>query len=487
MDAGRPGEPTAGAEIETAITPRPAAAGNSARAVRVKLVGLAKAGLNGRTGTRTRFIPEEGRYLVVLDRVGGDGEAVVRTPKKKIKVKPENLEEIGADGLAAAAAAAASASGRSIKALSSSSSSSSTSSTPSSSSSSSSSSSVPSAGRGGESTHGASAPATAPADPVVPIAHLTVDTAAPPLGTGGSGATVYAGSADIHGLRMPVAVKVFPNAIFDGPASEARVAKVRAEYLQMRQAAVASPAGICQVFGLVDDPTHRLCIVMRRYSHTLLSEIEATASGLELNRALETGLQIAQSVASLQAPPSSLVYRDLKPANVLIDAQTRRAVLSDFGLSHVLLDSIGFSNSSDGGVGAGTPAYMSPEQVGAVDLENAEEDAKITFKSDSWTFGATMVHMLTGKSPWFGVRVHRIYGKLSQRKSPPYSLPESLPGEPTPHPVAASPRPCGLGWFFFSPLSTVSYTHTPLDFFRLLTSTLYCTYAHNTSQRRWAC
>ncbi|MGE0128849.1 MAG: protein kinase [Blastocatellales bacterium] len=82
-----------------------------------------------------------------------------------------------------------------------------------------------------------------------------------------------------------------------------------------------------------------------------------------------------------QEPP--IIYRDLKPANLMIDARTNRVMLVDFGIAR-------FVASTQKGVTAiGTMGYAPPELFAG----NVEK------RSDIYSLGATMFHLLTGQDP----------------------------------------------------------------------------------------
>ena len=78
-----------------------------------------------------------------------------------------------------------------------------------------------------------------------------------------------------------------------------------------------------------------------------------------------------------------LVHRDVKPANILIDASGRPCV-ADFGLA--LKD----EDFGKGGGLAGTPAYMSPEQARG-------EGHRVDGRSDIFSLGVVVYELLTGK------------------------------------------------------------------------------------------
>lgn len=82
-----------------------------------------------------------------------------------------------------------------------------------------------------------------------------------------------------------------------------------------------------------------------------------------------------------QKPP--IIYRDLKPANLMIDDKTGRVMLVDFGIARVV-------RPTEKGVTAiGTMGYAPPELFAG----------KVETRSDIYSLGATMFHMLTGADP----------------------------------------------------------------------------------------
>jgi serine/threonine protein kinase len=74
-------------------------------------------------------------------------------------------------------------------------------------------------------------------------------------------------------------------------------------------------------------------------------------------RAIELGVQLAQALEA--AHRAGVVHRDLKPSNVLVDAAGQVRIL-DFGLALRDVVSVSVSHSAKG---AGTPAFMAPEQL----------------------------------------------------------------------------------------------------------------------------
>src|SRR5439155_18071644 len=105
---------------------------------------------------------------------------------------------------------------------------------------------------------------------------------------------------------------------------------------------------------------------------------------------------MADVAAGLAAAHRRKVYhRDIKPNNIVLDGETGRAMVLDFGISAAYSSrrqSIG-RRLTDEGMYLGTPTYMSPEQA------NAEE---VTGKSDEDSLGVLAFELLVGLPPFEG-------------------------------------------------------------------------------------
>uniref|UniRef100_A0A0E0IW20 Protein kinase domain-containing protein n=1 Tax=Oryza nivara TaxID=4536 RepID=A0A0E0IW20_ORYNI len=96
--------------------------------------------------------------------------------------------------------------------------------------------------------------------------------------------------------------------------------------------------------------------------------------------------------------PHPVVHGDLKPGNILLDANLQ-SKLSDFGISRLLLESsVTGSDAHYTSRPMGTPAYMDPEFFATGEL---------TPQSDTYSFGVTIMRLLTGRAPLRLIRTVR--------------------------------------------------------------------------------
>jgi len=132
---------------------------------------------------------------------------------------------------------------------------------------------------------------------------------------------------------------------------------------------------------------------------------------LDARRAAEAVRDAARAIAVAHA--AGIVHRDLKPQNLMIDGAGHVHVM-DFGLARRVE---GGESLTQTGVTLGTPAYMSPEQARG---ERADE------RSDVYSLGATLYHVLTGRPPFEGATVIAILRDVLEREPRPTGARQEL-------------------------------------------------------------
>jgi len=106
----------------------------------------------------------------------------------------------------------------------------------------------------------------------------------------------------------------------------------------------------------------------------------------------------------------NVVHRDIKPDNILLDEDTGRAMVTDFGIARALTDK-NDSRLTATGMAIGTPAYMSPEQsAGESDIDG---------RSDLYSLGVVGYQMASGELPFNAPNTPSMLVKhLSERPVP---------------------------------------------------------------------
>ncbi len=105
----------------------------------------------------------------------------------------------------------------------------------------------------------------------------------------------------------------------------------------------------------------------------------------------------------------SVIHRDIKPDNILLEGTRGRVMVTDFGIAKALSTASG-ATLTGVGVAIGTPAFMSPEQ--------AAGERNIDGRSDLYSLGVVTYQMLTGKLPFNAPSVAGILMKQITEAAP---------------------------------------------------------------------
>jgi len=133
---------------------------------------------------------------------------------------------------------------------------------------------------------------------------------------------------------------------------------------------------------------------------------------IPLRQTLDIVYQVAEGLA--YAHQRGIVHRDIKPANIMV-TKDGVAKIMDMGLAKWTRGER-FHDPTRPGFTVGSPAYMSPEQV----LEPESLDGR----TDIYSLGATLFHMLTGRPPHLGRDAQEVMVKIVKSE---VNYPEEMP------------------------------------------------------------
>ncbi len=195
------------------------------------------------------------------------------------------------------------------------------------------------------------------------------------LGTGGMGVVLRAYDSDLHRI---VAIKVLASHLAFNSSARRRFAR------EAQAAAAVVHPNVTPIFNVESDAKTPY-IVMHYVAGQSLQRRVDLQGPLPVVDALRIAQQTAAGLSAAHA--QGLVHRDVKPANILLEEQIDRVMLSDFGLARAVDD----ASLTKTGIVAGTPHYMSPEQA----LGEA-----IDHRSDQFSLGSVLYFMLSGHPPF---------------------------------------------------------------------------------------
>lgn len=201
------------------------------------------------------------------------------------------------------------------------------------------------------------------------------------IGGGGMGAVYLAKDRNLGEVAR--AVKEMIESHLDDSQHEKAIADFKRESLLLTELEHPSIPTVYDYF--YDDASERFYLVMKFIPGSdLASRLRGTTGGrIDELTVTEWGVQIADVLHYLHTRPQPIIYRDLKPANLMLDSNLDRIMLIDFGIAR-------WVNKKEKGVTAvGTMGYAPPELFGG------HADPRV----DIYSLGATMFHLVTGADP----------------------------------------------------------------------------------------
>lgn len=219
------------------------------------------------------------------------------------------------------------------------------------------------------------------------------------LGKGGMG-IVY--KALHEPLAKVVALKIMSPRHLADPAAVARFRREARSVARLEHPNIVRAMDAGEVDG-------RLYLVMDFIEGVDLGTLVRRSGALPIAAACEIARQAATGLQ--HALEQGLVHRDIKPSNLML-ASTGDVKILDLGLSRVSEERSSDLTSSRGFLG--TADYISPEQI--------DDASKADIRSDLYSLGCTLYHLLAGHPPFRQAAVHEKL--LAHQRQKPRSLRE---------------------------------------------------------------
>jgi serine/threonine protein kinase len=166
---------------------------------------------------------------------------------------------------------------------------------------------------------------------------------------------------------------------------------------------------IAKIFDVVDGPDERY-VVMEYVPGGTLERYTREGELMDTDSAVDVVFKAAKALEHVHS--LGVVHRDIKPANILI-YQGTNIRLSDFGAA--LTKSLATTQD----IKAGSPFYMSPEQISGEALD---------FRSDMFSLGVVFYELLTGQRPFRASTLTALaYQLATVEPVPPSHIREGIP------------------------------------------------------------
>ena len=225
------------------------------------------------------------------------------------------------------------------------------------------------------------------------------------IGFGGSGVLVRA--RDVRNDHQ-VAIKVWPPTAANSTAQAERAKR------ESQSLARLDHPYVVRVLETGTTPDGSSYLVMEYVAGKPLSSWVKQHGALPPRRAATIVRDVAEALAA--AHQVGLVHRDVKPSNILLEDDRQHIKLVDFGL---VLDQQSDSLLTKDGSFAGTPHYMSPEQI--------RDPHTVDFRSDVYSLGVVLYELLTGTRPFRGILRMVLRQAMEDVATAPRKLDDSIP------------------------------------------------------------
>ena len=200
------------------------------------------------------------------------------------------------------------------------------------------------------------------------------------VGGGGMGAVYQATDQRIQGKLW--AIKEMSDAAITNPLDKQRAVDAFRQEAQLL--AILDHGNLPKVSDYFTEGGKHYLVMDFVQGRTLEQALHSAAGFLAEDEVVGWVIQLCDVLAYLHSRQPPVIFRDLKPANIMMDAE-RRIKLIDFGIARLFQPGKGKDTQI-----MGTPGYAAPEQYGA-----GQTDAR----SDIYALGVTLHQLLTGYDP----------------------------------------------------------------------------------------
>lgn len=141
-----------------------------------------------------------------------------------------------------------------------------------------------------------------------------------------------------------------------------------------------------RIYDIIENADN-IMLVMDFIQGESLDKVIARNGAQSVDQVLDWGMQICEVFHYLHNQPTPIIYRDMKPANVMLQPNGKLMMI-DFGTART--EKVGVSMQADT-ICIGTEGFAAPEQFGGI--------GQSTARTDIFCLGATLYNMVTGHSP----------------------------------------------------------------------------------------
>jgi serine/threonine protein kinase len=225
------------------------------------------------------------------------------------------------------------------------------------------------------------------------------------LGVGGMGIVFQA--EDLH-LKRQVAIKAMKPSIAAKETSRQRFFREAAMTAQLEHDHIVT------IYQVAEDRGTPFLAMKLLQGESLDERLKREGGWMALSEVLRIGREICEGLAA--AHDRGLVHRDVKPANIWLEAPRDRVKIVDFGLARVHTED---GRLTQTGTLMGTPAYMAPEQASSEDVDH---------RTDLFSVGCVLYRMCTGQLPFKGKDTMSMLRALAvETPDPPHQIAPGLP------------------------------------------------------------